>query len=80
MQASFPLHDLDTAPPAAATMLRQTQRAFGMIPNLERAMATAPALLEGYGTLWALFEQSSFTAAERQVVYQTINVEHGCSY
>lgn len=61
-------------------MLEQTQRTFGMIPNLERSMATAPALLAAYGTLWDQFDTTSFSPVERQVVYQTINVEHGCSY
>lgn len=51
-----------------------------MVPNLERTMATAPAMLEAYGTLWDLFNTASFTPAEQQIVYQTINVEHGCTY
>ena len=80
MHPKFPLHDTSSAPPEAAAMLQQTQKAFGMIPNLERAMATAPALLEAYGTLWELFDRTSFSPAERQVVYQAINVEHGCGY
>lgn len=80
MDRIFPLHDLITAPPASAALLAQTQHAFGMIPNLERSMATAPALLEAYSTLWALFDSTSFSPAERQIVYQTINIEHGCSY
>jgi hypothetical protein len=64
----------------AVPMLEKTQRAFGMLPNLERTMATAPALLQGYGMLWELFDQTSFSPIEQQVVYQTINVEHNCSY
>ena len=80
MHPDFPLHDPATAPAASAATLAQAQRAFGVVPNLERSMATAPALLEAYSTLWELFESSSFSPAERQIVYQTINVEHGCDY
>ena len=80
MDERFPLHDPATAPASAAPMLRQTEGAFGMIPNLERAMASAPALLAAYGTLWDQFDETSFDPRERQVVYQTVNVEHGCDY
>ncbi|MGI9239575.1 MAG: hypothetical protein ACR2RV_02170 [Verrucomicrobiales bacterium] len=80
MLKDFPLHEPDTAPPASAALLDRTQEAFGMIPNLERSMATAPALLEAYGALWDLFESTSFSPAERQIIYQTINVEHQCTY
>ncbi len=80
MSDAFPLHDRTTAPKAAISALQATQMAYGMIPNLERVMASAPALLKGYGALWTLFDSTSFSAAERQIVYQTINVEHGCTY
>ena len=76
----FPLNTEDTVPKAAIPMLQNTQEAFGMVPNLERVMATAPALLESYGTLWALFNSTSFNAVERQIVYQAINAEHNCTY
>lgn len=76
----FPLHSDVSAPAAALPLLKTTQQVFGMIPNLERTMAAAPALLEGYGLLWDLFDKTSFSPVERQIVYQTINVEHGCSY
>jgi len=80
MHSEFPLHDLTTAPPAAVPTLQATQQAFGFLPNLERSMATAPALLGAYASLWDLFDSTSFTKAERQIVYQTINVEHACNY
>ena len=74
------MHDLATAPADSVPVLEEVRRAFGMIPNLERSMATAPALLAAYGRLCELFESTSFSPAERQIVYQTINVEHGCDY
>ena len=43
-------------------------------------MAEAPGLLEGYQVLHGLFVNSSFSADEKTVVWQTINVEHACHY
>jgi len=77
---SFPLHDEATAPDAARPALAATRADFGMIPNLERTMATAPALLETYTRGWELFETTSLTPIERQVVYQTANFENDCAY
>lgn len=76
----FKLHDLDTAPKDSQPLLRDSLEAFGMIPNLHAIMAEAPGLLEGYKKLHDLFTQSSLSAAEQTVVWQTINVEHGCHY
>ena len=76
----FPIHDPATAPPASANLLREAEAALGKVPNLERVMAEAPALLEAYVKTWAVFDTTSLTPAERQVVYQVANVENGCSY
>ncbi|MEM6487677.1 MAG: carboxymuconolactone decarboxylase family protein [Pseudomonadota bacterium] len=80
MTQPFPLHDAHSAPQAARPALAATQQSFGMIPNLERVMATAPALLAAYSAAWALFDTTSLTPVERQVVYQTANVENECDY
>lgn len=77
---TFPLHDETTAPEAAQAALAATRKNFGMIPNLERVMANAPALLTGYSTLWDLFDETSLTPVERQVVYLTANFENDCEY
>jgi alkylhydroperoxidase family enzyme len=76
----FPLHDPASAPPEARTFLERAAQNFGSVPNLERVMASAPALLAGYVSLWDLFETTSLTPIERNVVYQTANVENGCIY
>ncbi|MEQ5787853.1 carboxymuconolactone decarboxylase family protein [Erythrobacter sp. NFXS35] len=76
----FPLHDETTAPRAAADALAATRKNFGMIPNLERVMACAPALLKGYSALWDLFDTTSLSPIERQVVYLTANYENACDY
>lgn len=78
--SEFPLHDKTTAPEESKPLLQNSIDAFGMIPNLHAVMAAAPGLLEGYQRLHQLFTQTSFNADEQTVVWQTINVEHGCHY
>jgi len=80
MQAQFPYHDPESAPQAALPSLQQSEQRFGMLPNLMRKMATAPALLEGYLTLGDLFEQTSLSPAEQQVVLLTVSRENRCEY
>ncbi len=76
----FTLYTTENAPEASRPLLEKSQQAFGMIPNLHAVMAAAPAVLEAYQELNQLFQQTSFNAAELTVVWQTINVEHGCHY
>jgi hypothetical protein len=76
----FPLLDETTAPAGARPALTAAQKNFGMIPNLEKVMASAPPLLTGYTTLWDLFETTTLTPIERQVVYLTANFENECNY
>ena len=80
MTTPFPLHDESTAPSASSAALATTKRNFGMIPNLERIMASAPALLAAYSAAWDLFDTTSLTPIERQVIYQTANFENECDY
>lgn len=76
----FSLHDETTAPEAAREALATTRKNFGMIPNLEKVMASAPPLLSGYSALWDLFDQTTLSPIERQVVYLTANYENECDY
>lgn len=78
--STFTLHDQNSAPEAAKPLLENSQKAFGMIPGLHAVMAEAPGLLEGYQVLHGLFLNSSLSADEKTVVWQTINVEHACHY
>ena len=78
--ADFTRHDRQTAPEDSKPLLENSVKDFGMIPNLHAVMAEAPGLLEGYQHLHALFLHTSFSAEEQTVVWQSINVEHGCHY
>lgn len=76
----FTLHTEETAPDASKPLLAESQKAYGMIPNLHATMAEAPGLLEAYKVLGSLLGDSSFDKDELTVVWQTINVEHACHY
>lgn len=43
-------------------------------------LAESPAALKGYNVAFAAFDKSSFTPAERQVVYLAVNYENRCHY
>lgn len=76
----FPLHTPETAPPEARAALEATRRDFGMVPNLEATLASAPPVLKGYKTLWDLFDETTLSPVERQVVYMVANFENNCEY
>ena len=76
----FEQHDLETAPLESKALLENSQKIFGMIPNLHAVMATSPVVLEAYKMLHELFQKTSFDAEELTVIWQSINVEHECHY
>ncbi|MGB0660303.1 MAG: carboxymuconolactone decarboxylase family protein [Mangrovicoccus sp.] len=76
----FTFYDLDTAPEASKPLLQNSLKSFGMVPGLHQAFAISPETLEAYQTLHTLFQKTSFNAEELTVVWQSINVEHGCHY
>lgn len=80
MSFDFPDHDTESAPKDARPALTDAERRFGMLPNLMRKMATAPALLKGYLALGELFEQTSFSPAEQQVVLLSVSRDNRCDY
>ena len=77
---SYPIHTEQSAPPEAKATLATIKAEFGIIPNLEAILATSPPVLEAYSKLWQLFETTSLSPIERQVVYQSANYHHDCHY
>ncbi len=76
----FTIYNLETVPQESKQALAHAEETFGFIPNLEGILAEAPALLKASVTLWDLFETTSFTEVERQVIYLTANYENSCDY
>jgi alkylhydroperoxidase family enzyme len=74
------IQTIESAPEGSKPLLTNSVKAFGMIPNLHGILASSPQILEAYQKLHQLFVESSFDAEELTVVWQAINVEHGCNY
>ena len=76
----FNIYSKDNAPKASQDLLDGSIKDFGMIPNLHAVLAESPELLKAYKNLHELFSNSSLNADEKTIVWQTINIEHGCHY
>lgn len=76
----FPIHTAHDAPTAARPTLAQTEAQLGFVPNLLGTMATAPSLLTAYTTVARLFDSSSLSATERQIVLLAASRENDCEY
>lgn len=77
---NFTVHTIETAPEGSKAILQGAQNALQFVPNLYATMAEAPALLEGYTTLASIFDKTSFSETERQIVLMTNNLLNGCTY
>jgi len=78
--SEFIAHTVKTAPDASKPLLQKAEQSFGFIPNLMAAMAESPATLESYQTLHSLFDKTSFTVTERQLVLLSISRYRNCCY
>ncbi|MGX9463188.1 carboxymuconolactone decarboxylase family protein [Shewanella sp. A14] len=77
---AFTLHTADTAPQDSKAILKGAQKQMGMVPNLFSVLAESPSTLKAYQQLHQAFLDTSFNPEELTVVWQTINVEHECTY
>ncbi|GAA5316775.1 MAG: hypothetical protein AseanaTS_19790 [Candidatus Pelagadaptatus aseana] len=77
----FTYHDTQTAPEESQPLLEQSQQGFGMVPNLHKVLAEAPATYEAYNTVFGLFmKNTTLSPLEQQVVFMTANYENNCHY
>lgn len=77
---NVPVHSVESAPVASRDLLKAAGSKFGFVPNLLGMFANAPALLEGYLTLAGIFDKTSLSPTERQVVLLAASFENGCEY
>ncbi len=77
---SLTVHSTRTASEKARQLLLEAEKAYRFVPNVLGVMANAPALLEAYLALGRIFEKTTFTPTERQVVMMTVNALHQCTY
>lgn len=74
----FPTLTLDTAAAEARPHLERAQQRFGFIPLPLARHAHAPVVLEAFESLKALFETTSFTALEREIIIYVIARQYEC--
>lgn len=77
----FTYHDLESAPAESKPLIEQSQKNMGMLPNLHKVLAEAPATYETYNTAFSLFmKNTTLSPLEQQVVFMTANFENNCHY
>ena len=76
----FPVHNLDSAPDASKSALRDVQARFGMIPNLAGAMATSPVLVQSFIGIFDKVHGGSFSEPQIQAVLLTDAVTNGSAW
>lgn len=74
------LHTQESAPTDSRPLLASVEKAYGFVPNMTAILAESPATLKAYMTVSKIFDESSLTAAERQIAILTINEYHACHY
>ncbi len=78
---TLPLLSSADADQAARVAMDRGRKAARVPPNMYRAMAQAPGLLDTYLTGYERFRsESGFTPQEQEVVFLTISAENACEY
>jgi uncharacterized peroxidase-related enzyme len=77
---TYTVHTVDSAPAAAKDILAGAKKGLGFVPNLYAVMAEAPALVKAYTTLSRIFDETSLSATERQIVLLTASYVNDCEY
>jgi alkylhydroperoxidase family enzyme len=76
----FSIVNNESAPDESKEILRATENRTGSIPNIYGVMAESSVLLKAYKEIGKLFNETSFSPIEREVIEMTINRANGCAY
>lgn len=80
-RVTLPFRQTDDPDATVSQPLAAVQKTMGMVPNMYRAMANFPALLDTYQHGYQqIRENSGFSAIEQEVLFLSISRENGCSY
>lgn len=72
---------VETTKPLASTILENTKRKMGFIPNMYTGMANNPALLDAYVHSYTTFRQNSgFSPIEQEIIFLSVAFENNCDY
>ncbi|MCO5168679.1 MAG: peroxidase-related enzyme [Planctomycetes bacterium] len=64
----------------ARTLLEAVESKLGLVPNMTRAMASAPAALEGYLQLSGALAGGALPARTRELLALAVGQQNGCDY
>ncbi|MGZ8175321.1 MULTISPECIES: carboxymuconolactone decarboxylase family protein [Methylobacter] len=78
--SQFNIYSIQNAPLAAQPLLEGAQKKFGFVPNLLGGLAESPTVLQAYLDIGALFDRTSLTPVEQQVVLLAASIENHCIY
>ena len=77
----FTYYTPENAPEESKALMAESKKAWGMVPNLLKVFAGAPATYEAYANIFSIFmNKTSLTPLEQQVVFMTANFENNCHY
>jgi uncharacterized peroxidase-related enzyme len=77
---TLPLIDPATATGPIADLLAAVKRGLGVTPNMTKAMANSPALLQGYLDLSGALSKGVLKAAVREQIALAVAQDNACSY
>ncbi|MET7637297.1 carboxymuconolactone decarboxylase family protein [Streptomyces sp. NPDC005438] len=80
MTESFVRHDVSSAPEAARPIMENTLKGFGFLPAPVAYMAESPELLENFMNGNALFNKTTLSQMEREVMIMTMATRVECHY
>jgi uncharacterized peroxidase-related enzyme len=78
--STFKVHTIESAPLESQPLLEGVRKSYGMLPNLFAVMAESSVTTEAYLTLAGIFDKSTFSDLEKQIVLLTVSMENGCNY
>ena len=80
MNTQFTIHTQETASEKSVPLLQGAEKTIGFIPNLIGMMAESPAVTKGYLNISQIFDETSFSPTERQVVILAASRYNECHY
>ena len=66
--------------PISKETLQKLEGQLGFLPYLYGALGDAPAALDGYLSIASIFEKSSLSPTEQQLVLLAVSTENSCEY
>lgn len=70
----------ESATGRAKELLDAVKGKLGLVPNMTRAMANSPAVLDGYLSLSGALSKGNLTAKQREQIALTVGQVNGCDY